>query len=262
MSFDPQKLIREQQQDQRSQSWWLTKIHDFNQAHNRLKHTVHTTWRYPLPPWGRFAMGCFYFSMPVVAGYYVSIWAVSKSEATIEERFGHGGTFITKEFCSKRVRYLKTIDSNLPFWFLPPIWFLSEIVGTIQGLGDKKIVRDESGERMEKVGAGGWGGGVHLANSDTATQDVNRINLERFMRKQRRLIKKREREARKKEEGSAWPDRLMLPSAEIMCQKRATSGELWDWSGRFWAKHLPRAMQMDNGPSLDLFSWTILGCAP
>jgi hypothetical protein len=70
-------------------------------------------------------------------------------------------------------------------------------------LGDKKIVRDESGERKEKLGAGGWGGGVHLANSDTDTQEVNRINLERFMRKQRRLKERREREARKKEEGSA-----------------------------------------------------------
>jgi hypothetical protein len=104
MSFDPQKLIREQQQDQRSQSWWLTKIHDFNQAHTRLKHTVHTTWKYPLPPWGRFAMGCLYFSMPVVAGYYVSIWAVSKSEATVQERFGHGGTLIMNE----RVLYSKS----------------------------------------------------------------------------------------------------------------------------------------------------------
>ncbi len=46
-----------------------------------------------------------------------------------------------------------------------------------------------------KIGAGGWGGGVNLATSDKATQDVNRINLERFLKKQRKLKEKREREA-------------------------------------------------------------------
>lgn len=65
----------------------------------------------------------------------------------------------------------------------------------IQGLGDKKVVKDERGERTEVVGAGGWGGGVRLATSDQETQDVNRVNLERFLRKQRRLQEKRQREA-------------------------------------------------------------------
>ena len=46
-----------------------------------------------------------------------------------------------------------------------------------------------------RVGAGGWGGGVHLATSDEQTQDVNRINLERFLKKQRKLREKQEREA-------------------------------------------------------------------
>ena len=59
------------------------------------------------------------------------------------------------------------------------------------------IVTDERGERKEVVGAGGWGGGVHLATSDKETQDVNRVNLERFLRKQRRLKEKRDREAGK-----------------------------------------------------------------
>ena len=35
-------------------------------------------------------MGCVYFSVPVVLGYYASMWAISKSEATIHERFGDG----------------------------------------------------------------------------------------------------------------------------------------------------------------------------
>lgn len=45
----------------------------------------------------------------------------------------------------------------------------------------------------EKIGAGGWGGGVNLATSNKETQDVNRINLERFLKKQRKLKAKRER---------------------------------------------------------------------
>jgi hypothetical protein len=68
-------------------------------------------------------------------------------------------------------------------------------------MGDKKVVRDKDGvERVEKVGAGGWGGGVHLVAGDTKTQDVNRINLERFMKKQRKEKMKRERGVRQKEQ--------------------------------------------------------------
>lgn len=65
---------------------------------------------------------------------------------------------------------------------------------SIQGLGDKTIVKDEKGERVERIGAGGWGGGVHLVTSDQETQDVNRVNLERFLKKQRRLREMRGRE--------------------------------------------------------------------
>lgn len=86
MSFDPQKVLRDQQEAQRSQNWFFTKLHEFNAAHNRLKHHVHTAWRYPLPPWGRAVMGFVYFSIPVVVGYGVSSWVVSQSEATVEDR--------------------------------------------------------------------------------------------------------------------------------------------------------------------------------
>jgi len=91
MSFDPQKVLREQQEAQRSSSWILTKIHEFNTAHNRLKHYVHTAWRYPLPPWGRAIMGCVYFSIPVFVGYGISSWIVAQSEASAEERLAAGG---------------------------------------------------------------------------------------------------------------------------------------------------------------------------
>ena len=91
MSFDPQKAIREQQEVRRSQSWFLTKIHEFNAAHNQLKHHVHTAYRYPLPPWGRAVMGLVYFSIPVVVGYAVSSWVVSRAESTVDERLNGDG---------------------------------------------------------------------------------------------------------------------------------------------------------------------------
>ena len=95
MSFDPKRLVQEQQQEQRSNSWLLTKFHEFNQAHNRLKHTVHTAWKYPLPPWGRAVMACFYFSIPVVVGYTYISPKVSTTEETMKQRLanGDGGTY-------------------------------------------------------------------------------------------------------------------------------------------------------------------------
>ena len=51
-----------------------------------------------------------------------------------------------------------------------------------------------SSGRPEKVGAGGWGGGVRLAESSARTQEINKTNLERFLKKQRRLKEDRERE--------------------------------------------------------------------
>jgi hypothetical protein len=115
----------------------------------------------PLPKWGRAIMGFVYFSIPVIGGYQVATWAISKSEATIEERLGRDPLAASK----------------------------------IQGIGDKKVVQEENGStKVEKVGAGGWGGGVNLVTSDKETQDVNRINLERFLKKKRKeIMRKRER---------------------------------------------------------------------
>jgi hypothetical protein len=71
--------------------WLATKLHNFHLTHERVKHTVHTAWRLPLPPWGQVAMGFVYFTIPVIAGYHITTWAVSQSESTIEERLGKAG---------------------------------------------------------------------------------------------------------------------------------------------------------------------------
>ncbi len=65
---------------------FLRGLKTLHEKHEKLKHTVHTAWRYPLPKWGQYAMGCVYFTIPVVGGWYVMQWAISKSVEEIGER--------------------------------------------------------------------------------------------------------------------------------------------------------------------------------
>jgi len=90
------------------------------------------------------------------------------------------------------------------FYFSLPVMFGYVVVNKIvegsestiqEKVGDKKTIAAAAAAPSQKIGAGGWGGGVNLATSDKATHDVNRINLERFLKKQRKLKQKREREA-------------------------------------------------------------------
>ena len=61
-------------------------LRTLHEKHENLKRIVHTGWRYPLPKWGQFAMGCVYFTIPVVGGWFVMQWAISKSVVEIGER--------------------------------------------------------------------------------------------------------------------------------------------------------------------------------
>lgn len=127
-------------------------LRHFNEKHEKVKHTVHTAWRYPLPRWGRFVMGCIYFSFPVVGGYAVMQWAISKSWESIGER--------GEKLQRKRV----------------------------EGRGDVATLEDGTERR---IGAGGFGMGVHLAQSNAEDQARNRRMLERFFKKERRRRKER-----------------------------------------------------------------------
>ena len=140
-------------------------LRDFHQRHEKLKHTVHTAWRYPLPPWGRFLAGCFYFSVPVVGGYAVMQWAIGKSWESIGER---GEKLRQKD---------------------------------VEGRGDVAKLQDGT---EKKIGAGGLGMGVHLAQSNPEDQERNRKMLERFFKKERQRRKKQleEVEARKRDGGN------------------------------------------------------------
>jgi hypothetical protein len=67
-------------------SWLLNAYHEFHKRHEHVKNYVHNGFRYPLPPWGRTIMGFVYFSLPVIGGYHVMQWAISKSHEEIGER--------------------------------------------------------------------------------------------------------------------------------------------------------------------------------
>ncbi|KAL7536865.1 hypothetical protein ACHAXR_007443 [Thalassiosira sp. AJA248-18] len=121
-------------------------LRSFHEKHEKIKNTVHTAWRYPLPKWGQYAMGCFYFTIPVVGGWYVMQWAISKSVDEIGER-------------GEKLQHKQ-----------------------LQGCGNKSIIDG----REETIGAGGKFGGVHLAMSDSSTQDKNRAMLEAMFRKERK----------------------------------------------------------------------------
>ena len=65
---------------------------------------------------------------------------------------------------------------------------------TLQGFGDKTVIDG----RVESVGAGGWGGGVHLAVSDEDTREKNRAMLEAMFKRERK--RRRRKEAKSSEQ--------------------------------------------------------------
>ena len=126
-------------------SSFTTLLFKMSDSHSRLKHAIHTRFRIPIHnKYGRWAMGFVYMTVPIIGGYHVMQWAISKSHESIGER-----------------------GEKLP-------------IKTVQGIGDKRIKRDGS---SQTVGAGGIGGGVHLAVSTEEEQRRNRRKLEKFLQK-------------------------------------------------------------------------------
>jgi len=132
-----------------SDNWFVSALHSFRQNHERLKKTVHEGFRYPLPKWGRIVMGGVYMTLPIIGGYYVMQWAISKSHDSIGQ-----------------------YGERLP-------------IKQVQGIGDKRIIDSNNQNQIETVGAGGWGGGVRLAVSDAETQSKNNKKLARFLKHQK-----------------------------------------------------------------------------
>jgi hypothetical protein len=117
-----------------------------NERHERLKKYVHTAWRMPLPKWGQFAMGCFYFSVPVVGGWYVMQWAIGKAHKSI----GPKGEYLQ--------------------------------VKEVQGIGQTAIINGET----KRIGAGGLGMGVKLAISDKDDQERSKKMLAKMLKENKK----------------------------------------------------------------------------
>ena len=122
-------------------------------SHEKLKNYVHTAWKVPLPKWGQNLMGFIYFTIPVIGGYNVMMWAISKSHDSIGER---GEKLKIKE---------------------------------VQGIGD--VIVKENGE-VVRLGKGHFGGGVKLAVSSQEEQERNKLLLAKVLQRQERILRKRE----------------------------------------------------------------------
>jgi hypothetical protein len=160
--------------------WLFQALHTFHRNHEKLKHTVHEKFRYPLPPWGRFLMGCFYFSVPVVGGWYVMQWAISKSHESI----GMHGEKLLVPFESENDHEATKI------------------------LGQTAIV---DGREVQVGGGGGWGGGVRMVTSDEETQRRNREMLNKFLRKQKRKWEKEQQKQKQEQLHEEAEERIEDP---------------------------------------------------
>lgn len=72
----------------------LTRLERALEAHDRLKKRIHA-FRLPIASrWGRAAMGCVYFTVPVVAGY----WVMQATNAVASDNLGpHGELLLARK---------------------------------------------------------------------------------------------------------------------------------------------------------------------
>ena len=148
-------------------SRWLYELHI---RHERLKRFVHEGMRYPLPRWGQYAMGGVYFTIPVIAGYYLMQWNMKMAEA----KFGLNGEKMPKG-------HINQGDHNME---------------TAAVFGNTRLVDGQE----QRVGAGGWGGGVRLAISDPETQERNQKKIRKYLRKLKREADERRRQQQQQQE--------------------------------------------------------------
>ena len=106
-------------------------------------------------------MGCVYFSIPVVGGWYVMQWAIGRAHNSIGERG----------------EKLKIKD--------------------VQGIGNQRITSEDG--QGKRVGAGGVGMGVKLAVSNEHDQQNSKKMLEKMLKKARKEKLKREKAMKENE---------------------------------------------------------------
>lgn len=156
--------------------WFGRSLRTFHERHERLQRFVHEGMRVPLPRWGRFLMGCVYFTIPVVGGMSVMNWSIGKAHAAI----GESGERLPQKYAHR------------------------------QGLVGDAIVTPDG--ETKKVGAGGWGGGVHLAVSDEETQRRNRQALNHFFASQKKQQRRQKQHPEDEGDASSEVEASSTPS--------------------------------------------------
>jgi hypothetical protein len=139
---------------------WIRSLSD---RHERIKEYIHNGFRYPLPKYGQYVMGFVYFSIPVISGWYIMQWAISKSHQSI----GYHG-------------------EHLPHKSVQGIGDQRPVVRTTNASNAGRETEQVQVVEYQKVGAGGWGGGVHLVVSDEEEQKRNRKKLRKLLKKLQR----------------------------------------------------------------------------
>jgi hypothetical protein len=140
-------------------SWIRESIRNIHERHERVKHFVHNGFRYPLPKYGQILMGMVYFSIPVIGGWYAMQWSISKSH----EYIGVNGEKLPPEAMRGGGRHRPVV--------------VDEQTGAIE---------------YQKVGAGGWGGGVNLAASHEETRKRNKRRFQKFLKQERKRFEKQQ----------------------------------------------------------------------
>lgn len=69
-----------------------------------------------------------------------------------------------------------------------------ERLQAVQNMGNQRVLGD--GE-VQKVGAGGWGGGVHLVVSDEEAQKKTQRQIRKFLRMQKKKMQEEEEKTSK-----------------------------------------------------------------
>ena len=136
--------------------------------HERLKRYVHEGFRVPLPAWGRYIMTGIYFSIPIIGAFYLLDWNLKQAEKAT----GVNGELLPDKYKNKNsANDATTAEDGAVF-------------------GNTRLVDGKE----QKVGPGGWGGGVRLTVSDAETEKRNEQKVRRYLRKLKREAQERQQQ--------------------------------------------------------------------
>ncbi|KAL7564180.1 hypothetical protein ACA910_021037 [Epithemia clementina (nom. ined.)] len=146
---------------------------ELHERHERLKRFVHEGLRYPLPPWGQNVMKGVYFTIPLIAAFYLLERTLKHIDENTRQR--------SEELLKYQLNKNKSNNGTESDPEASPNDFIK---------GNTRIV----GDTEQRVGAGGWGGGVRLAVNDPETEKRNQRKIRKYLRKLKQEHEKRQKQ--------------------------------------------------------------------